>query len=343
MTCADDGRRSAVGATGVRDEAFAPVAALRMPAAYPDGVRSVEVIETHMSWVFLTHAHAYKLKKPARTQTLEDRRRACETELQLNRRLAPSVYLGVVPLVVADGILRLEARGEPIDWLVKMRRLARVDMLDTRIRHDAVEPAEIDRLAAVLDRFYAGAQPAGSSGPGYRRRLAEDIAAKRRSLEQPRYGLPLEGIRALSERLRRGLTRHAAELEKRAGAVVDAHGDLRPEHVCLELEPVVIDCLEFDRELRLLDPLSELCFLALECRRLGAGWIGERLLERHLASTGEHASAVLIPFYQSYHAMVRAAVAIWHLDDHALDHTEAWRQRSRAYLRLGCAATHRAR
>jgi aminoglycoside phosphotransferase family enzyme len=130
------------------------------------------------------------------------------------------------------------------------------------------------------------------------------------------------------------LTAEADLLKLRARRVVDAHGDLRPEHICLEQEPVVIDCLEFDRSLRLLDPASELCFLALECQRLGMGWIGRHLLDAYVDLTGDNVPATLMGFYQSYHALVRAAVAAWHLDDCPED-TSRWQERAGWYLRAG--------
>ena len=168
----------------------------------------------------------------------------------------------------------------------------------------------------------------------YRRRTASDIESKRVSLEQPRYGLACAEIQAVIAGQRRWLERHGDLLESRASTVVDAHGDLRPEHVCVVQQPMVIDCLDFDRELRLLDPVSELSFLALECRRLGSAWIGKRLLATYAETTGDHVPSRLTAFYQSYHAVVRAAVAVWHLDDHALDHSDSWRERASQYLDL---------
>lgn len=332
-------RASVHAPDGARARLATVVAALRRPASYPGAVECVEVIETHMSWVFLTESHAYKLKKPIQTahldhSTIEARRQACETELRLNRRLAPTVYLAVVPLASADGTLCVGGAGPPTDWLVKMRRLPRHRMLDVCIERGSVLTPEVDSLAVVLAKFYATAERTVSAGPAYRSRLASSIESMRASLEQTRYGLARTEISAVVEAQRRWLLRHGTVLEARAGAVVDAHGDLRPEHICLEREPVVIDCLEFDRELRLLDPVSELSFLALECRRFGAAWIGEQLLARYAEASGDHAPAPLIPFYESYHAIVRAAVAVWHLDDDALDHSDAWRERAGLYLKL---------
>jgi aminoglycoside phosphotransferase family enzyme len=322
-----------------RAQLAATVAALRRPESYPPPVAQVESIETHMSWVFLIGPHAYKLKKPIRTavldhETSEARRRACEAELELNRRLAPAVYLDVVPVTATGDRLCVAGDGQPVDWLVKMRRLPRDRMLDVCIERRVLRRHEVDELADTLIRFYTTTQRAAESGPAYRDRIACDIDAKAASLARPQYRLSRAEIDDVVTGQRHWLARHGALLEGRGAAVVDAHGDLRPEHVCLEARPVVIDCLEFDRELRLLDPVSELSFLALECDRLGARWVGAQLLAGYAARTGDQVPGALLSFYRSHHALVRAAVAVWHLDDDALDHSEVWRQRAGHYLRL---------
>ncbi len=327
---------------GGRERLAETVAALREPSRYPGSVARVDAIETHMSWVFLTEDRAYKLKKPLLTDlidhsTIAARRRACATELALNRRLAASVYLALTPVVRSDDQLRVGGSGEIVDWLVEMRRLADRQMLDVRIRKGAVIAQEIDSLGDTLAEFFIGAARVELAGPDYRARIAADLAAKRSSLAQPHYGLKTAEIDAVYAAQQDWLARHADLLERRAARVVDGHGDLRPEHVCLERPPVVIDCLEFAQELRWLDPASELGFLALECRRLGAAWIGARLFERYAARSGDRPPAALIGFYQRHHALIRAAISVWHLDDHALDHSQRWRLRAREYLTLARA------
>lgn len=324
---------------GARAQLKTTVAALRRPAAYPGEEEPEEAIETHIAWVFLTASHAYKLKKPIRARlidytTIEARRRACHTELELNRRLAAPVYLAVVPLTDTDEGVEVDGEGSPIDWLVKMRRLPRDRMLDACIEQGTVQRERVDRLGARLSDFYLDAEPARWSADEYRGRITANRDAKRSSLEQPRYGLDRASIQAVVTEQNEWLAEHEPLLEARADQVVHAHGDLRPEHICLEEEPMVIDCLEFNRSLRLLDPLSELSFLSLECRRLGADWIGEEVIADYRQRTGDDAPTALIPFYESYHALVRAAIAVWHLDDDEVEHPKVWREQAKRYLRL---------
>jgi aminoglycoside phosphotransferase family enzyme len=120
-----------------------------------------------------------------------------------------------------------------------------------------------------------------------------------------------------------------------AGRVIDAHGDLRPEHVCLVSPPVVIDCLEFNREFRLLDTASELSFLTLECDRIGAPpFVRELLWSTYEEQTRDAAPTGLRQFYGSYHALTRAKIALLHLRDDHVRTPESWRPKAEEYLKL---------
>lgn len=325
------------------------VAFLRRPAAYPERPAAVEVIETHMSWVFLGDRHVYKLKKPVRYPfldftTVELRRENCEREVRLNRRLAADVYLAAVALVMdGEGHLRLDGEGPAVDWLVKMRRLPAQRMLDAAIRDNAVSAADIERLALCLTRFYGSAERIDISASRYRSRFAADIEANRAELSAPQYGLPAARIERLARAQLRFLDSRGDRLEQRAleGKIVDAHGDLRPEHICLMEEPRIIDCLEFRREFRLLDPVDELAYLAMECERLQAPAVGDQVLRRYLAASGDTAAEELIDFYKAFRACLRAKIAVWHIADHEVRDRDKWQRRAVDYLDLAESYTQR--
>jgi len=324
---------------GARNRLATTVAALRQRACYPGEVREVEAIETHMAWVFLTERYAYKLKKPLRTglidyTSVEARRQACETELRLNRRLAAPVYLDVVPVANTNEGMRVGGDGPVVDWLVKMRRLPHDQMLDTCIERGCVREDAVRQVSAKRTAFYGRGESLHWSPATYRGRIRANIRAKAAALERPHYGLDASSTRALAASQMHWIEAHRDRLGRRGAHVMDVHGDLRPEYVCLTDPPMIIDCLEFNRSLRLHDPVSDLAFLSLECRRLGAGWIGNRLLSLYQQKTGDNVDPVLIPFYESYHALIRATITIWHLDDAALVHSEVWRRRAQEYLRL---------
>ena len=336
--CSADARTVAAADPGLG----AKVAFLSLPASYSEPTAQVETVETHLSWVFLTDRHAWKLKKPVRSQdvdftTVSARRVNCADELRLNRRLSDDVYLDIVPLSLdAGGRLRFLGDGDPIDWLVKMRRLPAARMLDRLILEAAATSDDVRRVVSRLARFYRETLPVEMTCTAYRDGFAKGIAANLRELSTPVFGLPAELVAAIETRQRTFLEHLPELLDKRAqaGHIVEAHGDLRPEHICLEADPQIIDCLEFSRELRVLDPADELAFLALECERLGAPAFVATIFETYTEITGDVPPAPLLAFYRSYRACVRAKLAIWHLNDPEPREPSKWVARARHYLQL---------
>jgi uncharacterized protein len=318
------------------------VAALCQPGAYPEIPPSVEAVETHMSWVFLTDVHVFKLKKPVRYDgldfsTLEARRFFCNEELRLNRRLAATVYLDVVTLRQdAAGALRIGTEGAVVDWLVMMRRLPANIMLDHLLEQKKAQPGQIREVATKLADFYRGLHPAITDPARYLERLARDVDEFERRLCDPDVAFREEETRRLCARLRSVLRARPDLFASRvqAGKIVEGHGDLRPEHICMETPPVVIDCLEFSVELRVLDIADELGFLALECERLSAPELGPVLFDVYGELTGDRPQAPLIDYYQAFRACVRAGIAIWHLKEPRYRGLAKWPMRARHYLQL---------
>lgn len=328
----------------------AKLAFLRQPASYPFPVSRVETVETHMSWVFLTERHAYKLKKPVNYgipdfSTLEARHFFCDEEVRLNRRLAPAVYLASLSLSVdASGHLEIDGSGEAVDWLVAMRRLPAERMLDRAIRCGVASGKDMIRVANHLAAFYRTCLPVPVAPADYRGRFGRDIALCRETLAQPRFGLPTSDIDAAYDAQREALQRMAPLLDERVDGrhIVEGHGDLRAEHVCLEGNVAIIDCLEFSRQLRIADPLDELGFLALECERLNAPLLGDDLFRAYEAATGESGPAGLVHFYKSIRAGLRARLAIRHLDEEMFRCSPEWGRRAMQYLELAVSHARRA-
>ncbi|MGZ4997273.1 MAG: hypothetical protein ACXV8J_05500 [Methylobacter sp.] len=318
------------------------IAFLQQPDVYPDRPKRVEIIETHMSWVFLTESFVYKLKKPVRYDfldfsTLEARQKDCEWEVSLNRRLAGQVYLGTVPLTrQGDGDLRLNGEGRVVDWLVQMRRLPADRMLDAAIREGTVNAGDVQQISQVLTDFYRHSVPLLISPAEYRRRFEEDIQRNLIELRDNRYALPKAQVESLAATQKQFLTAQGGLLEQRArdGRIIDAHGDLRPQHICLTTPPVIIDCLEFNREFRILDPIDELTYLVMECDRLGAPRIGEKILDYYGETAGDACPLELIGFYKTFRACLRAKIAVWHIADHQVQDHQRWLRLARTYLDL---------
>ncbi|HEU4662541.1 MAG TPA: AAA family ATPase, partial [Dokdonella sp.] len=320
------------------------IAFLAQAASYPEGTAAVECIETHMSWVFLTDRHAYKLKKPAKTP-LVDLREArarlsnCADEVRLNRRLSTGVYLGVVPLLVdAKGQLGLANGGDAVDWLVQMRRLPADRMLDALIRARNVRAEDLAALVARLCAFYRDARRIELRPVDYRDAFAASIAEHRDELARPRYALDVARLDRIAQRQSEVLADVGLfDVRVREQRIVEGHGDLRPEHACFEAEPQIIDCLEFSRRLRTLDALDEIGYLALECERLGAPDVGAAILAAYRTQCADPLPPKLLHFYQSYRAIVRATLAVRHLEEPGRNDAVKWIARANAYLDLASA------
>jgi aminoglycoside phosphotransferase family enzyme len=298
---------------------------LQTPAAHAGhagSVAAVETIETHMSWVFLVGDHALKMKKAVRYpfldfSTLAAREHDCREELRLNARLAPGVYLGLLALRWQAGVLSLQppeaAGGQTLDWLVLMRRLPAGRLLDRLIASQQVTPEDIAALAGRLVEFYRHADPVRVDAAEVLARQQREQALNRELLLRPGFAVP--GAAPALDGFDAALLRHAGLLRQRAdaGRIVDGHGDLRPEHVCLLPPPVVIDCLEFNAALRAVDPFDELAFLGLECEMAGAAWIAPQLITALAAGLGDTPPPPLLPLYTASRALLRARLALAHL------------------------------
>ncbi|MGW5718539.1 bifunctional aminoglycoside phosphotransferase/ATP-binding protein [Amycolatopsis sp. NPDC003865] len=270
-----------------------------------------EVRETHIGAVFLVGDLAYKLKKPVDLGFLdfsarETRERVCHREVELNRRLAPDVYLGVADVTGPDGEVR--------DHLVVMRRMPADRRLSTLVRRRAPLHGTVRRLARQLAAFHSRAArgpeiDADETRDAVRARWRDSFAQVRPfhgDVLDPATALETE---ALAEEFLAGreplFDRRIAE-----GRVVDGHGDLLADDVfCLDDGPRVLDCLEFDDHLRHVDVLDDVAFLAMDLERLGAPELGARLLAGYREFTGDPAPPALVHHYLAYRAFVRVKVA----------------------------------
>jgi len=298
------------------------------PASYPAGETStVRLVETHISLVFLGDRFVYKLKKPVKFEFLDFskldlRRRVCDDEVRLNRRMAGDAYLGVVPLVrTGDGRPALgslgestadrSAAGEVVDWVVKMRRLDGTRMLDELIRTDKLTVADVARLADHLARHYTAARPLALAADEYRVAVVKHVRANRADLLHAAPVSEHASVRRTHAAQLDILLRHASLFDARvvAGRVIDGHGDLRPEHICLEDPPVVYDCVEFSADFRRIDVADELTFLEMECGKLGRRDVGAAVFNAYSRASQDRPSDELRAFYESYRACVRCKVA----------------------------------
>ncbi len=308
-----------------------------------------QLVETHMSWVVLDLRHALKLKKPLHypslfdNSTLAARERDARAEMNLNRRLAPGVYQRLLAVQWDGHAMSLVPDGEQppgstaIDWVVCMQRLPADRMVDRLIASGELLPAHVESIAGLLSRFFAAAVPSTIDAQAHLGRFADEMA-RHRAMLVPRPELPQAA--AVLAQAERALAAQGPALHQRLrqGHVVDGHGDLRPEHVCLLEQPVVIDGLTFSHALRQLDPFEEIVGLALECERLGAPWVGPLLIERCRERLDDDPGESLLAFYRANAALLRARLAVGHLlDEHCVD-PERWCARAHWYLQRAAVA-----
>ena len=294
------------------------------PEMYPDHPRSVELRQTHVSYAFIAGDYVYKIKKPVRFAfldacTLARRHQLCVDEVRLNRRLAPDVYLGVVPILRRGGEFALGAAfngvdetGAAVEWAVRMRRLGEATMLDRMVAEGRVSVAQIRAIAARLAPFHRAA--AADQGWKY------GAAASIWRLVRGNVGeLALDCTDAVAPGELDELERFAHRvielrwslLNRRAlGArVVEGHGDLRCEHVSLAGDSItIIDCVEFSEGLRYVDVASDVGFLAMDLDRLGARGLSDDLVGAYREASGDADLPLLIPLYKVHRALVRAKV-----------------------------------
>lgn len=341
-----------LGGSKIRDRPDAPgseeggpdleskVRFLSSPGAYDPRPARVGVVETHMAVVFLTDHEAYKLKKPVSYPfldfgTLAAREADCRDEVRLNRRLSPDVYLGVVALTLEpSGRLALNGPGRVVDWLVRMRRLPEDRMLDRLIARGRLAPQDLERVGALLADFYAGLEPVRLDADEYVERFRSQQALNMELFR--RFAGVIDGSRlqGTAMAVEAFLKRRQEKLRERVrhGRIIEGHGDLRPEHICLTDPPAILDCLEFNRFLRLVDPFDDIAYLGLECSLLGAGWVGRLVRQKIEARLEDHPDEELVAFYTVFRACLRARLALAHLTDPRPRSPERWPQLARSYL-----------
>ncbi len=294
-------------------------AALSRPESYPDPPARVEVRETHISFVFLAGERAYKLKKPLVLDFLDygsaERRRAmCAEEVRLNHRLAPGIYLGVLGVALGDGVVEFTAADDPraVDFVVEMHRYEESHTLRVRLERGELDKDQVRAVGDVLARFHARARPVADPGAPVltvERRFEHELHELLACVEERG---ELGRIQAL-ERLAHGyITANARTFQTRAmnGHVREGHGDLRAEHVLLDGQVQIVDCVEFDPSLRELDVADDLAFLVLDLAVHGGERFGEVLVQAYRDAGGDPGDESLLAFYAAYRALVRAKVAL---------------------------------
>jgi aminoglycoside phosphotransferase family enzyme/predicted kinase len=334
------------------------IEALSRREAYPFSVQQIEVRHTHISVVFLASSYAYKVKKPVNLgfldfSTPEKRRHFCAEEVRLNRRLSPSVYLGVVPIARTSKGVRLESPGEIIDWAVKMERLPeKATLAELVANHGSSNQgllAEMKALAQRVARFHAEAETNPHISTFGRLEVVAQNAHENFDQAEPLVGVTLSRtvFNRLKELCNEALAHLGPLIESRANHHVprDTHGDLHLDHVYVfpnrppPDDLVIVDCIEFNERFRHADPVADMAFLYMDFLFHGRGDLAKQFANEYFQAAKDKEGQGLLSFYAAYRAAVRGKVEGFELAEEEIPEPErAWaltRARAHWLLSLG--------
>jgi aminoglycoside phosphotransferase family enzyme/predicted kinase len=300
------------------------VKALLQPKAYPQTPGEIELVQTQMSFVFLTDEYVYKVKKAVDLgyldyTSLEKRQFYCQREVELNRRLCPDVYLGVVPITRDKGTILVEGRGEVIEHAVKMRRLPQEAMMDVLLCDNRVSPEMITRVSQKLAAFHRKAETSVNiSAFGEIKAITQNTDE---NFGQTRKYIGITLSREKYQRIKDYtdgfILGNASLFGKRIadGRIKDCHGDLHAAHICFTNGICIYDCIEFNDRFRYADVASEIAFLAMDLDHYGRADLSRSLVNAYVAESQDSQLLELLGFYKCYRAYVRGKVESFKLDD----------------------------
>jgi aminoglycoside phosphotransferase family enzyme len=301
------------------------------PQAYPHKPQEIELVQTQMSFIFLTGEYVYKIKKPVNLgyldyTTLEKRHFFCHQELELNRRLCPDAYLAVVPITMSlrgaqrgSNLVEVEGQGKAIEYAVKMRQLPHDRMMDVLLPRGRVTPEMVARVAEKLVGFHQKAETnQGIAAFGrldvIRRNCDENFEQTEKYIGRTIPKAQYERIKGYTDNF---IENNASLFEKRVreGRIRDCHGDLHAAHVCFTDGICIYDCIEFNDRFRYCDVASEVAFLAMDLDRYRQAGLSRHLVNTYVGLSHDEELRKLLDFYKCYRAYVRGKVESFKLDD----------------------------
>jgi len=300
------------------------VKALLKPEAYPEKPGKIELVQTQMSFVFLTKEFVYKVKKAVDLgyldyTTLDKRNFYCQKELELNRRLCPEAYLGVVPITQDRGAIRIGGRGEAIEYAVRMRRLPQKAMMDVLLANDGVSVEMITGVAQKLAAFHQKAETnaeisAFGEIKAVTRNTDENFDQTEKYIGRT---ISKDNYQRIKNYTNSFVGENAPLFNKRIkeGRIRDCHGDLHAAHICFADDICIYDCIEFNDRFRYCDVASEMAFLAMDLDHYGRADLSRSLVNAYVDESGDKESLELLGFYKGYRAYVRGKVESFKLDD----------------------------
>ena len=320
------------------------VDALLTSKAYPEDAGKIELIQTHISFVFLTKNFVYKVKKAVDFgfldfSTLEKRRMFCEKELELNRRLCPDIYLKVVP-INKSAFIKIEGDGEPVEYALKMKRLPQERIMTMLLHENKVDKKTIDELAKIIARFHSNAQANAEinefgSIKIIRTNWDENFAQTEKYIGQT---IADAEYAFLEGKVNGFMDANGALFESRIrdNRISDCHGDLHSGNIFITDKICIFDAIEFNDRFRYSDVASDVAFLAMDLDFQRRPDLADYLIERYAVYSKDRGLTRVLAFYECYRAYVRGKVISFRLDDPNVSTEEktAATKEAEAYFKL---------
>ncbi len=299
------------------------VEALMKPKAYEEDPGHIELVQTHISFVFLTRNFAYKVKKAVDLgfldfTTLEKRRFFCEKELELNRRLCEGMYFEVVP-INRSRIIKIKGEGETVEYAVKMKKIPQEKMLSKLLQKDKVDSKLIGRIAKIIAEFHSKAETNRRIDKFGSLAIIETNWKENFDQTNEFVGqtISTEDFNLIRERAEDFMKRNAPLFEKRMaeGRVRDCHGDIHSGNIFVADRIYIFDAIEFNERFRYSDVAADVAFLVMDLDFRERSDLSDLLVERYIKYSGDQELTKLLPFYKCYRAYVRGKVTSFKLKD----------------------------
>jgi aminoglycoside phosphotransferase family enzyme len=299
------------------------VEALLTPEAYSEDPGKIELIQTHISFVFLTKTFVYKVKKAVNFgfldfSTLEKRRFFCEKELELNRRLCPDMYLEVTPITKSD-IIKIKGSGETVEYALKMKRMPQEKIMTNLLKENKVDNKAIDEMARIIAQFHSKAQTSSEISQygslkivktNWDENFSQTINFISKTISQTDFQFIETKVNNFMEKSKPLFESRIAE-----NRIRDCHGDIHSGNIFITDKIYIFDAIEFNDRFRYSDVASDVAFLAMDLDFQQRADLSTYFIERYIAYSKDQQLTKLLPFYKCYRAYVRGKVISFKLDD----------------------------
>jgi hypothetical protein len=305
---------------------------LKNPKFYGPHVTSVQLLQTHISYVALTGTFAYKVKKAVNFgfldfSTLDKRKYYCEEELRLNKRLCPEMYLDVLPITQKDGSLELDGNGPIVEYALKMKEFPQEFIMTNMLKQQKITEHTIDQICSLLIEFYTAQEPSEEITkygelPAVRQNIDENFEQTKpminTTVSKDTYWFIKDAVTSFFERKKDVFGRRMKE-----GKIFDCHGDLHSGNIVVTNERIhIFDCIEFNDRFRFCDIASDIGFLAMDLDYLNFPYLSSHLIHRYVEKNADAGISSVLNFYKSYRAFVRGKVHGFQLNDPHIDQTK---------------------